>query len=73
MIEALKTAIIDAGIDPEFFLLLQRDASLRNDSRSFFVCIILHILESRRSSWGVCTPLYPSPRFAPGITDVSIT
>ena len=36
VIEALKTAIIDAGMDPEFFLLLQRDASLRNDSRSFF-------------------------------------
>ena len=37
VIEALKTAIIDAGMDPEFFLLLQRDASLRNDSRSFFL------------------------------------
>ena len=60
VIEALKRAISDAGTDPEFFPLLQRDASLRNDSCSFFIfCIILHILESPRSSRGVRTPCTP--------------
>ena len=31
VIEALKRAVIDAGADSEFFLLLQGDALLRND------------------------------------------